>query len=198
VTILLLARHAAHRLIDSVLLGRTADVRLGRNGQDQARRLADHLAADGISAVQSSPQVRARETAAPIAARAGVPVEAVAAVDEIDVGDWSGLPFTVLRDDPLWQLWNRKRGSVRPPRGETMMQLQERVIGHLRQLSHMRPDERIVVVSHAEPIRAVLLHALDLPLDEFWRVELAPASVSTLLLEQGCVEVLAVNEAVPA
>jgi broad specificity phosphatase PhoE len=177
-----------------VLVGRMPGAELGDHGREQARRLAGLLTDRGITAIQSSPQTRARETAQPIAGQTGVPIEIAQAVDEIDVGDWTGRPFSALQDDPLWQRWNRARGSARPPGGESMQELQTRVIQHLYQLASDCPDARVVVVSHAEVIRAALLHVLNLPLDDFWRIEIAPASVSTLVVEDGRAEITRVNE----
>jgi broad specificity phosphatase PhoE len=194
VTTFFLTRHAPHGLVDAVLVGRMPGAELDSNGHEQARRLAGLLAERGITAIQSSPQTRARETAQPISGQTGVPIEIAEAVDEIDVGDWTGRPFSALQDDPLWQLWNRARGSARPPRGESMQELQTRVMQHLYGLSSDSPDARIVVVSHAEVIRAALLQVLNLPLDDFWRIEIAPASVSTLVIEGDCAQVAAVNE----
>jgi probable phosphoglycerate mutase len=181
-------------MLNAVLVGRMSGAELGENGREQARQVARLLAGRDITAIQSSPQTRARETAQPIAGRTGLPIEIAQAVDEIDVGDWTGRPFSALREDPLWQLWNRARSSARPPRGESMQELQSRVVKHLYQMSSERPDARVVVVSHAEVIRAALLHVLKLPLDEFWRVQVAPASVSTLVIDGDRAEVAWLNE----
>jgi broad specificity phosphatase PhoE len=194
VTTFFLTRHAPHGLVDAVLVGRMPGAELDERGRAEARRIAGVLAARDITAIQSSPQTRARETAHPVAVEAGLPIEIAEAVNEIDVGDWTGRPFSALEQDPLWQLWNRARGTTRPPRGETMQELQMRVVRHLYRISSERPGARIVVVSHAEVIRAALLHALNMPLDDFWRLEIAPASVSTVVIEGDRTEVARVNE----
>jgi len=79
-----------------------------------------------------------------------------------------------------------------------MQELQTRVLRHIYQTSSARPDGRIVMVSHAEPIRAAVLHVLKLSLDEFWRIEIAPASVSTLIVQEDSAEFISVNETVAA
>jgi probable phosphoglycerate mutase len=62
-----------------------------------------------------------------------------------------------------------------------MAMLQRRVVGHIERLGeHERP---VVIVSHAEPIRAVVMHYLGIPLDRFHTVEIDPASISTLVVE---------------
>ena len=196
-TTFFLVRHAAHQHQDAVLVGRMTGVRLAEAGRHQARRLAERLSGERITTVQSSPRERARETGEPIAARAGVPLEIAAALDEIDLGGWTGKSLAALDDDARWRRWNASRGSARPPQGESMAALQHRVWKHLQALNAAQAAGRIVLVSHAEGIRAVLLHCLGIGLDDFARIEVAPASISTVAIDASGPRVLAVNEAVP-
>jgi len=193
-TTFFLVRHAAHDLVDHVLVGRMPGVTLGHRGHAQAAGLAQRLCGERITAVQSSPRERARETAAPIAARNGLPIEIVDAVDELDAGEWTGQPFTSLANDPDWTLWNAERATARPPSGESMGELQHRMIRHLCMAHDAAPEGRIAIVTHAEPIRAALLHTLDVPLGDFAQIEVAPASVSTIRMEHGAAAVVAINE----
>jgi broad specificity phosphatase PhoE len=62
-----------------------------------------------------------------------------------------------------------------------MLALQARVVRHLEQLGD--PGGSIVIVSHAEPIRAALMHYLAIGLDDFHSIILDPASISTILFE---------------
>jgi probable phosphoglycerate mutase len=132
--------------------------------------------------VQSSPRERARETAAAIAAPHVLPVEVVPALDEIDLGRWTGARLDELAIDPSWNAWNVKRASARPPGGETMRALQDRVVAHLNEIHDLYRDETVVLVSHAEPIRAALLHFRNMPLNDHHRIEIAPGSISKLEL----------------
>jgi len=189
-----LVRHAVHPLVDRVLVGRTGGVQLGKDGREQAEALARRLARDGIGVVQSSPQERALETAALIAAPLGLAVDIVPDLDEADFGQWAGCSFEQLNRDPRWLAWNSERGTARPPGGETMLELQKRILGHLDRLKAERPKGKLVLVSHAEVIRAALLHFLGIALDSFARVEIAPASISTLLLNGSCAQVIGCND----
>ena len=65
-----------------------------------------------------------------------------------------------------------------------MHELQARVVGHLQSLEDTK-IESVVIVSHAEPIRAALLHCLDVPLDRFSEIAVAPASISIVRSEGG-------------
>jgi probable phosphoglycerate mutase len=185
VTTFLLVRHATHALLGRVLVGRMSGVPLDDGGREDAGRLADRLAGEGVTELQSSPRERTRQTAEIIGRRLNLPVQTISAIDEIDVGDWTGETFAALQDNPDWMLWNTRRSAARPPGGETMRELQARVIGHLRATAAEQPGDCIALVTHAEAIRAAILHCRGLPLDEFARIEVAPASITAVTVENG-------------
>jgi probable phosphoglycerate mutase len=197
VVTVLLVRHTSYSLIDRVLVGRAPHVGLSEPGWRQARALARALAGRPISRVQSSPQRRARETAEPIARAIGLPIEIATKMDELDAGLWSGVSFEKLVSNPHWRAWNSKRGSTKPPGGESMRDLQERVLDHLATLEREHPGEEIVLVSHAEPIRAAVLHYRGLPLDAFAQVRIAPGSITVLRLNDQRGEVAEISDARP-
>jgi len=134
----------------------------------------------GVADVKSSPQLRARQTAEPIAAMLGKPIEIMAEFDEADFGAWSGRTFEQLQNDCHWQRWNSDRETCRPPGGETMHELQSRVLAGLSRLAKAHPGQCIAVVTHAEPARAAVLHYRGISLGEFARVEIDPGSCTTL------------------
>lgn len=195
-TIFHLVRHAQHDRLGRGLAGRE-DVPLSPAGLAQAERLADRLERERPDILQSSPMLRTRQTAEPLARRLGAAVETACAVQEIDFGAWTGRSFEELGRDPAWHRWNAVRSAARAPGGEAMFEVQSRFVAHLMALHAERPDARIALFSHGDPIRAVLAHWLGAPLDLFLRIEVSPASVSTILLDAGGPRVLRINEAVP-
>jgi probable phosphoglycerate mutase len=194
-TTFFLVRHAAHALLGRTLVGRMSGIVLGEPGLQQARAVALRLAAAGLDAVQTSPRERAVETAEPIAASAGLRLEVAAAIDEIDVGAWTGRSFDELRGDPRWTAWNTARSVTCAPGGESMLNVQARVVGHLDQLRAAYPDGRVAMVSHGDVIKAAVLYYLGLPVDAVARVEVGPASVSTLCVGDWGARLLSLNEA---
>ncbi len=150
----------------------------------------------GPQALQSSPQPRALHSAMIMAAAVDLPVEIVSAFDEIDMGRWTGMEFARLAADPRWRQWNERRGSTSPPEGESMAALQKRVVQHIELL---RLEERpIAIASHAEPIRAAVMHYLGIPLDLFHSIEVDPGSISTITFEGDRAIVSRVNYGVAA
>jgi probable phosphoglycerate mutase len=150
------------------------------------------------TAIQSSPQRRARQSAGILAFHFGLPVELVSALDEIDMGEWTACPFAELELDPRWERWNTQRGSFAPPKGESMQGLQRRVVQHLEQFRSHSSDGTVVIVSHAEPIRAALLHYRGMALDDFLSIQVDPASVSTLSVSSSGIRVSRINQQVAA
>jgi broad specificity phosphatase PhoE len=179
-TTIILVRHCHHDLIGRVLVGREPNVALSAAGMRHAQRLAAVLVRRGVAEVKSSPQLRARQTAEPIAAMLGKAAEIMAEFDEADFGAWSGRAFEQLQHDCHWQRWNSDRETCRPPGGETMRELQSRVLAGLSRLAKARPGQCIAVVTHAEPVRAAVLHYRGMSLGQFARVEVDPSSCTTL------------------
>jgi broad specificity phosphatase PhoE len=192
-----LVRHAAHELVDRVLCGRMAGVRLGEEGRTQARRVAQRLARERISVIHTSPLERARETAAPIAGHLDLVPAVYEAINEIDVGEWAGRDLAALQNDPRWASWNNTRNVTRPPGGETMLEVQARVVEHMERVRSSHPDQGVVLVSHGDVIKAALLYCLGMPINGYRLFDISPASISTLVIGEWGAKVLSLNE-VPA
>ena len=190
-------RHATHALLPHTLAGRLPGIPLSPEGIAQAKRLAARFAGHRIAAVISSPVQRAAETAAPLAATLGLPVEIDAAFEEIDFGEWTGARFDTLAHDPAWHAWNRLRGFAGTPAGETMQGAQSRALTALARCRARFLNQAIVIVSHADIIKAILAPALGLPLDRLYRLTIDPASTSTLVIFDEDVRVDGVNRAAP-
>lgn len=193
-TVFFLVRHASHGLLGKAIAGRSSEVGLNEAGREEAERLAVRLARETVTGLHSSPLRRAVETAKPIARRCGLPIREAPALTELDYGRWGGVSFDALRDEPGWRAYNTFRSGTRIPGGELMAEVQARAIAFLLQLRSAEPAGRIAVVTHGDVIRAVLIYVLGMPLDLLLRLEIAPASVSTVDLGTESVTVLGVNE----
>jgi probable phosphomutase (TIGR03848 family) len=179
---LALIRHAAHELVGHTIVGRSPGVHLSPHGVRQAEALAGRLAGSGIAALYSSPLERALETAAPIGARLGLDLFPSEELNEIDFGAWTGRTVAELDQLEAWRQFNLFRSSVRVPDGETMVEVQARLLGLVEHLAATHPGRRIALVSHGDMIKAALAHWLGVPLDLFQRIEIAPASLSLVRL----------------
>jgi broad specificity phosphatase PhoE len=141
-----------------------ADTELNGSGRAQAAELADTLGDEGLSAVYTSPLRRASETAGIVAARLGLDVRPLEALREIHVGDWEGLTIDEVKERyPESASADWRAGW---PGGETYDELGARVLPALVGLADEHPNERILAVTHAGPVRAALAAAMGLSYDD--------------------------------
>ncbi|GAA3653578.1 bifunctional RNase H/acid phosphatase [Nocardioides ginsengisoli] len=156
---------------------------LSDEGRAQAAEVATWLTElrDSIDVVVASPVRRTRETADIIAAELGLPVEEDAGFAEMEFGEWDGLTFAEVaeRDQARLDAWFADMATP-PPGGESFVAVRERVLAGLDRLLTTHRGRTVVVVSHVTPIKTLVAHALDAPLETLFRMELAPAAVSVL------------------
>jgi len=188
-----LIRHATNDLVAKAIAGWSPGVHLNAQGIREADELASRLAGCGLDRVYSSPLGRAQETALPLAKKFGKEVLTASAIGEIQFGDWTGKLLKELDADPHWQQWNLCRSHCRPPRGESLLEVQCRFVTFLQELCETHSEEKIALVSHGDPIRSILLYYLGLSLDLVHRLEISPASVSILKLADCSAQVVTLN-----
>jgi broad specificity phosphatase PhoE len=189
-----LLRHAVHGHPTDMLCGRRAGVRLSREGERQAARLAQRFPQGSLDALHTSPVQRCRETAANLEVACGLAAIVDPAAEEVDFGDWTGRRFTQLEGDPRWRSWNFDRDHAAIPGGETMGHVRARVVTMLKEMLVLHPHGRVAVVTHAEIVRTAVLHVLGLPLQAYDRLEIGPASVTALCLWPGGGRLMGLND----
>ncbi|MDQ0562490.1 broad specificity phosphatase PhoE [Rhizobium mesoamericanum] len=192
-----LVRHAAHDNLGSFLAGRMSGIGLGPAGQEQAARVAQRLVREKIDDVYTSPQERTRQTATAITTACGLdPPQINNALDEVDFGSWTGRSFVDLNHDEQWQRWNALRGLERAPGGEHMLDVQHRVVALIQSLAGNRRGRRIVLVSHGDVIKAAVTYVLCSPLDACARLDVAPGSITVLIVGDWGAKIAALNEVI--
>lgn len=189
-TRLLLLRHLPHTEQGRVLVGRMPGVKLAPSSSDLLPPLIRRIAAEAPLAVHTSPLERAVATARPIAEALDLPLCTAPELNEVDYGAWTGRTFADLDPEPLWQRWNRFRSGTRPPGGESMLEVQVRAWTYALALRDAQPEATLLLVSHGDVIRALLLQALGMPLDMIFRLEVEPGSLCVLDLHAWSVRVL--------
>ena len=179
-TRIVLVRHAVTAETGSKLSGRAPGIDLSEVGQGQAERAGERLAPVPVAAVYASPIERTTQTADLIAKHHGLPVQPLAGVIEADYGDWTGEKLSDLVKLDLWKTVQAAPSRVRFPGGEAMVAMQARIVEAIEALVADHPGDTVVVVSHADPIKAAVAHFTGVPLDLFQRIAVAPASVTVL------------------
>jgi probable phosphoglycerate mutase len=193
-TLVLFVRHGHTPTTGRVLPGRAAGLHLSDDGRAQAQAVAERLAAlRSVDAIYASPLERTRETAAPIAAARRLRVRTDRGLLEADIGDWTGRELKEVRRAPEWKAVQTYPSGFRFPGGESFVELQGRMVAAVDRLRAVHPGGTVVAVSHADPIKAAVAHALGTHLDLFQRFAISPCSVSAVAYGDAGPMVLAVN-----
>ena len=193
-TVVLLVRHGVTPTTGKILPGRAAGLHLSDEGRLQAEGAAKRIAhLPRVAAIYSSPLERARETAAPIARARRMPIRIDRGLLECDFGEWTGERLDRLSKRPEWDVVQRHPSAFRFPRGESFTEMQARITGALARLVAQHPGRVIVAVSHADPIKTAVAHALGMPLDLFQRIVIGTASITAIAYGRTSVTALTVN-----
>ena len=195
-TLILFVRHGQTPTTGIELYGRKPGVHLSELGLSQAESVAERISEmnqRGIAAIYSSPLGRTRETATPISKALGIPIKQSRGLIELDVGDWTGRKLNQLRKLKAWSTVQKYPSGFRFPNGESFVEMQTRISQTGDGFVSEHPGATVVAVSHADPIRALIAHAMGTHLDLFQRIVVSPCSVTAILYTPNGPVVLAVN-----
>jgi probable phosphoglycerate mutase len=183
-TRLVLVRHAVTAQTGPLLSGRTPGIDLSDRGREQAKALGERLAELPVAVVYASPIERTSQTAAAVAEHHELTVQSLPGVLEADYGEWTGGKIADLAKTDLWKTVQRAPSRARFPGGESLAEMQTRMVSALEEVVARHPGELVVVVSHADPIKAAIAHYTGLHLDLFQRIVVSPASVTVFELTE--------------
>lgn len=193
-TMILMVRHGRTPTTGKVLPGRAKGLHLSDDGIAEAKRVAERIAEmKKVAAIYASPLERTRETAAPIAKALGLNVVTHKGLLECDFGDWTGASLSSLMKKKEWTTVQRAPSSFRFPNGESFTEMQTRMVSTLDEIRRAHPGKVVVCVSHADPIKAALAHAMGTHLDLFQRIVVSTCSVSAVAYADTGPVVLTVN-----
>jgi probable phosphoglycerate mutase len=166
----------------------TIDLPLAPDGLDQARVTARRLADQPLTAVYSSPLLRARSTAEILAAPHGLPVQILPGLRTMDFGQWAGRRHAdVARDWPdLYAAWRRDPQVVQTPGGESVADLQQRALAAVRDVAGRHaPGDTLLLVTHQAVTRLLACGLLELPNAAYWQIHQDLCNLTTYLHDPG-------------
>jgi broad specificity phosphatase PhoE len=152
--------------------GRT-DLPLDDTGQAQARAVADRLKSEPIVAIYASPLLRTRQTAAPLARERGLAVRPHDGLLDIDYGRFQGLSHAEAAQihPDLYAQWRATPAQVRFPGGESLADVQARLLALLDEMAITHPGQTVALVGHQMVNKTLTCTLLDLDLNQVWRLD---------------------------
>ncbi len=194
----LLIRHGETDYVDEALAGRI-DSPLNEEGIQQAETIAMVLKHLPIRAIYTSPLIRTQQTAQPLAKLVNLEWKVNTELNQVNFGDWQGLSFEELVQDPNWKLFRENPGSVAIPGGEDSTMVRNRVSKEIIKLSNEYvEDDVIAIFSHGSIIRHTISYFIGLQLNKSNQIQIAPASISTLIVKNGSGKLNHLNQEFPA
>jgi broad specificity phosphatase PhoE len=182
---LLLVRHGETAWNRAGRYQGSADVPLNAAGERQAEALAVQLRSEPIAAGYASGVRRAQATAAPIAAAQDLAVVRDARLNEINQGEWEGLrPVEIVaRWAKLHARWEREPLAVRPPGGETIDEVRERVLAAVDEIVARWAGRTVCIVAHKVSLAVIKAEALGISLAAALAVMPPNASIEAVVLD---------------
>ena len=183
-TVLLIRHGRSVANVQGILAGRAPGVFLDEVGEATASALGEKFADLPIAHVVSSPLDRTLQTA-DLAFGSRFPRSVEEQINECDYGDWQGRILSELATEPLWKTVQDEPDSMTFPNGESMQSMANRAISAIRAwdeklTAEFGSDVIWVAISHGDVIKALCADALSLPLRNFQRISIEPASVSVV------------------
>ena len=156
---------------ESRIQGQT-DIPLSPRGEAQASCLRSRLAHELITTAYASDLQRAWRTAELAVLGRDIPVVRDPIWRELRFGDWEGLTSgeTVARDADIAAARRRHPGSVRPPGGENLADMRDRIAPAIESIRLRHPGETVLVATHGGVVRTLGCQLLGVDLDLAWRL----------------------------
>jgi broad specificity phosphatase PhoE len=166
-----------------------ADRPLNQEGKNQAHALALALKDEPLTAIYSSPLVRAVETARLIKVfHPSTPLFEEEGLIEMDLGEFDGMEasYWASHYQDFFKTWRSDPASLKMPGGESLQEVQIRAIGVLERITKLYPSgSTLLLCSHNFVNRTILCYALETTLDRFREFQQRPAALNLISKKEG-------------
>jgi len=178
--IIFLRHGQAKNNTDRILAGRTPGVPLTDTGIKQAEQTGKLLEDMNISAIYSSPIQRAKHTAEIVGEHNSVDVTIDDRLIELDMGKFTGVPYDEIftnHGNVFMKFYNGEL-EIAHNGVETFADVKKRVLGIVDHVIEKHPDQNVVLVTHMDPIKAMLSTIVDLSSTNLFELIIANASLN--------------------
>ena len=178
--IIFLRHGQAKNNTERILAGRTEGIPLTDTGVEQAKHTAELLKHMNISAIYSSPIQRAKHTAEIVGEHNSLDVTIDDRLIELDMGKFTGMPYDEIFNSHGNVFMKFYNGELEIAHNgvETFAAVKKRVLGIVDHIIEKHPDENIVLVTHMDPIKAMLSTIVDLSPTNLFELIIANASLN--------------------
>lgn len=176
------------------------DVPLSSSGENLALQLALKFKGTAINRVYCGPLQRVRRTAELIARESGAGRLILSdSLNDINCGVWEGLKVSdVIEKFPVeFETWRGSPAKFTFPGGDNVAFVASRAFDFFREAACGSGSETIAFVTHRLVINAIVLNALGISLDKYWRFRYDNCGISKLFMENGIFTAVKLNSDLP-
>ena len=179
-SIIFLRHGQAKNNTERILAGRTPGIPLTEKGIDQAEKAAKFLEDMNISAIYSSPIERAKSTAQIVGNHNSIDVKIDDRLIELDMGKFTGVPYDEIFSSHGNVFMKFYKGELEIAHNgvETFTDVKKRVLGMVDHVIENHPNENVVLVTHMDPIKAMLSTIVSLSPENLFELIIANASLN--------------------
>jgi len=178
--IIFLRHGQAKNNTERILAGRTDGVPLTDTGKKQSEYTAQLLEHMNISAIYSSPIERAKHTAEIAGKHNSLDVTIDDRLNELDMGKFTGMPYDEIfksHGNVFMKFYNGEL-EIAHNGVETFPDVKKRILGIVDHIIEKHPDENVLLVTHMDPIKAMLSTIVDLSPTNLFELIIANASLN--------------------
>jgi len=179
-SVIFLRHGQAKNNIERILTGRTPNIPLTEKGIEQAEKTAKFVEQMNISAIYSSPIERAKHTAEIVAKHNSLDVITDDRLIELDMGKFTGVPYDEIftsHGNVFMKFYNGEL-EIAHNGVETFSEVKKRVLSIVDHVVEKHPDQNVVLVTHMDPIKAMLATVVDLSPTNLFELIIANASLN--------------------
>jgi probable phosphoglycerate mutase len=179
-SIIFLRHGQAKNNTERILAGRTPGVPLTEEGVDQSEKAAKFLEDMNISAIYSSPIERAKNTAEIVGKHNSIDVRIDDRLIELDMGKFTGKPYDEIFSSHGNVFMKFYRGELEIAHNgvETFEEVKKRIRDMVDHVIDNHPDENVVLVTHMDPIKAMLSTVVSFSPENLYELIIPNASLN--------------------
>lgn len=190
-TTLYLIRHGETETNNSGIVAGMYDAKLTDAGIKQGLLVAERFKDVHLDAIYSSDISRAVIMAKEIAKFHDLPVQFETRLREINLGDWEGRHVNELKEKwpKEYQVWMEDQGHCTCPNGESIQDVEDRVMSGIRAIVEKHPNQTVLCVTHGLALKTIFVSLRHASLLQFRNLKyVSNASITTIKAENGAIK----------
>ena len=165
----IIVRHGQSKANECGYLVGNREAPLSKLGERQADAVCKYILGKyKIDVIYSSPLSRACDTVKGVAEELNMPIIKEDQLREMDFGKWEGLTLEEIKNnfDNGYSKWAKDVGVFVPPCGESMSEVQARVVRKIKEIGIKEDGKTVLIGAHSSVIRSLQGYIQNLPMEK--------------------------------